>query len=146
MWEVMLATFQDCFLLADICKKTPNSALWLYKNFEEELKQTYAKIFVVKENNLLLGFCAFRLFLDEAEINNIAILPSNQSKGVGSFLLKQVVDFLVKNNAKTIILEVNENNKKAIRFYTKFGFKQVNIRKKFYNNKEDALILKKIIA
>jgi len=40
----------------------------------------------------------------------------------------------------SITLEVNSNNIPAQKLYEKFGFNVVGIRKKYYNNIDDAII------
>jgi ribosomal-protein-alanine N-acetyltransferase len=42
---------------------------------------------------------------------------------------------------KPIMVEVNQNNVQAINLYKKIGFKQIDIRRKYYPNNEDALIM-----
>ena len=46
-------------------------------------------------------------------------------------------------NLKTFTLEVNVENTPAIKLYEKFGFKNLGIRKKYYNNTTDAYIMTK---
>ena len=46
-------------------------------------------------------------------------------------------------NLVSITLEVNENNLDAIKLYEKFGFEKLGIRKKYYNNTDNALIMTK---
>ena len=41
----------------------------------------------------------------------------------------------------SITLEVNTNNLTAIHIYKKFNFKETGLRKKYYDNKDDALIM-----
>jgi ribosomal protein S18 acetylase RimI-like enzyme len=43
---------------------------------------------------------------------------------------------------KNIMVEVNQINTPAINLYKKFGFQFVNNRKKYYENKYDALVMK----
>ena len=38
-------------------------------------------------------------------------------------------------------LEVNENNTSAIALYKKYNFKQVGLRKKYYNNTDNAILM-----
>ena len=40
-------------------------------------------------------------------------------------------------------LEVNENNLPAINLYLKYGFKNVGFRKKYYKNRDSAIIMTK---
>ena len=75
--------------------------------------------------------------IDVYEIFEIAVRNSEKRKGLASELLSKLP------NDKEIFLEVNENNIAAINLYEKFGFKQISIRKKYYNNKDDAIIMKK---
>ena len=44
---------------------------------------------------------------------------------------------------KDISLEVNEENDAAINLYKKAGFEEVGIRKKYYNGKNNAIIMTK---
>ena len=75
--------------------------------------------------------------IDVYEIFEIAVRNTEKRKGLASELLSKLP------NDKEIFLEVNENNIAAINLYEKFGFKQISIRKKYYNNKDDAIIMKK---
>ena len=75
--------------------------------------------------------------IDVYEIFEIAVRNSEKRKGLASELLSKLP------NDKEIFLEVNENNIAAINLYKKFGFEQISIRKKYYNNKDDAIIMKK---
>ena len=43
-----------------------------------------------------------------------------------------------------ISLEVNENNNAAIELYKKFNFEIVGCRKKYYNGKDNAIIMTKM--
>ena len=39
------------------------------------------------------------------------------------------------------LLEVNENNVKALKLYKKTGFEKIFVRKNYYGNNEDAIIM-----
>ena len=54
-----------------------------------------------------------------------------------------LIDICSELNLKTFTLEVNVTNEPAIRLYKKFGFKNLGIRKKYYNNSQDAYIMTK---
>ena len=43
----------------------------------------------------------------------------------------------------SIILEVRKSNFPAINLYLKFGFSELGIREKYYNDGEDAIIMKR---
>ena len=44
-----------------------------------------------------------------------------------------------------ISLEVNEENKVAIHLYENNGFEKIGIRKKYYNGKNNAIIMTKVL-
>ena len=50
-----------------------------------------------------------------------------------------------KNNVNKINLEVNEHNINAIKLYRKFGFRDIGTRRKYYEGKEDAIVMTYII-
>ena len=52
---------------------------------------------------------------------------------------------LTIGGADTVLLEVRSSNTAAIRLYEEYGFVKTGIRKGYYDNKEDALIMCKNI-
>ena len=101
--------------------KFPN--IWSYKVLEEDYKNS--KYIVAKQNNEIVGFSGTRTVLDEMEIINIVTRADKQNQGIASNMLSYLIR---KNNVEKINLEVNENNIKAIKLYSKFGFRQVGKR------------------
>ena len=56
-------------------------------------------------------------------------------------MLEELIKIAKERDLKDITLEVNINNTSAINLYKKYNFKEVGIRKKYYNNLDDALIM-----
>ena len=56
------------------------------------------------------------------KLNKIYILPSQQGKGTGKFIINHIVDEIKAKHAKALQLQVNRDNK-AKNFYEKLGFK-----------------------
>ena len=79
------------------------------------------------------------MVLDEVEIMNVVTREDARNMGIASSLLS----YLIRNvDASKFNLEVNENNKVAIKIYKKFGFMEVGERKNYYNNgKENAILM-----
>ncbi|MBF0443725.1 MAG: GNAT family N-acetyltransferase, partial [Oligoflexales bacterium] len=62
-------------------------------------------------------------------------------------LMKAIFKFIEERNGITeLFLEVRPSNKSALKLYQSFGFIKVSIRKKYYSDGEDALILKREFA
>ena len=61
----------------------------------------------------------------EAEFARIAVLPDSQNKGIGRIMLEFLTEELKKRGYKGIHILVNKHNKKALRLYDSFEYKNV---------------------
>lgn len=104
-----------------------------------ELKSNVAAFYVAIVNDIVVGYIGRYSYLGEAEILNFVVDEAYQRQGIGQMLFDYVINEI--KDLEKISLEVRASNNKAIRFYEKNGFKQVYVRKAYYKNKEDALLL-----
>ena len=118
---------------------------WNYNVFKSELENKNSKYLVAKINNKIVGFAGFIPVLDEADISNIVVRKDCRGKKIGSLLLKSLINLATSMNIKILNLEVRKSNVSAINLYEKFGFEVCGIRKKYYNNVEDAILMKKVL-
>lgn len=72
---------------------------------------------------------------------NIVVRKDKRKEGIGSKLLQEILEIAKGWKAQSITLEVNEKNIPAIKLYQKFGFEQVGLRKKYYHNTDNAIIM-----
>ena len=96
-------------------------------------------IYVYKENNIIKGFVHIQNGLDIIDLLNIIVKPEYQNHGIGSVLLKYIID---NKQDKKIMLEVRSKNINAIKLYQKYDFKIINIRKNYYKD-DDAIIMER---
>jgi ribosomal-protein-alanine N-acetyltransferase len=88
------------------------------------------------------GFCAFWLVFDEIHINNVAVLPQYRGRGMGSAVLRHVLQEARRLGAARATLEVRASNSGAARLYERLGFHVAGRRPNYYSQPvEDALIL-----
>ena len=116
---------------------------WSYNVLKQELENDKTKYIIAKEKNEVVGFAGISVILDEATLNNIVVKKSCRGRGIGGEMLETLIDLCSYMNLKTFTLEVNVENAPAINLYEKFGFKNLGIRKKYYNNTTDAYIMTK---
>jgi ribosomal-protein-alanine N-acetyltransferase len=91
----------------------------------------------------LAGYVVGWYVLDEAEIANLAVAPSDRGKGVGRALLDAVLNDAESRGVADVYLEVRRSNTAALKLYRSRGFEQVGMRKGYYRTPvEDALILR----
>ena len=117
---------------------------WTYNIFKQELLNPNSKYIIAKIDDIIVGFAGIWKAVDVIHITNIVTKKSLRNRGIGSILLDRLINLAKEMDAVTsITLEVNENNLPAIKLYEKYGFKKVGLRKNYYKNQYDALLLTK---
>lgn len=103
-----------------------------------------------KNEKNVLGYIVFYGTIESTDIFEVAIKKEYQGRGFGKKLLIESMKDLIEDKKNIeiknkFLLEVNEKNKKALKLYKKIGFEQISVRKNYYGNNEDAIIMMKII-
>jgi len=129
----------------DLCFELDSNTLsiWSKKQWAKEFKKEGTKIFGLLISNLVIGLCVFRVVLDEAQINYFVVNQKFREKGFGSYLMSYLIKNCEKLNLKKLLLEVSQSNVNAERFYSRFDFSSVGIRKNYYNDGSHALLKEK---
>ena len=103
---------------------------------------TTDSVWVFKVKKKIIGFLIEQRCLDEISILNVAVDKKYQNNGFGKKIVSQYLSMLPNNSV--VFLEVNINNFIARKIYTSLNFERVDSRKNYYNNGEDALIMRYI--
>ena len=140
--EITEMTLDDLELMKDTLYSDFDN-FWSYNILKQELENEKTTYVVAKENNEIVGFAGMMVFMDEATLNNIVVKKSCRGRGIGGELLEALIEICADLNMKSFTLEVNVSNIPAIKLYEKFGFQNLGIRKKYYNNSQDAYIMTK---
>jgi [ribosomal protein S18]-alanine N-acetyltransferase len=88
------------------------------------------------------GTIIARVAVDEAEILTLAVTPESRRHGVGEMLLTEATIQAAALGARSLFLEVSVANIAARGLYTKAGFIQVGLRRHYYSDNTDALVLR----
>lgn len=140
---IRLATAKDIDQLMGIenaCFSRPYSV----ESFLSDIEGDKVKVFVEDNAGELLAFISVYVFLDEANLQQIAVLEKYRKKGIASNLIEYAVNYLTDAKVKRFYLEVNENNLIAIKVYEKLGFKKVITRKNYYGN-QSAIVYERLL-
>ena len=140
--EIHEMKIQDLDLIAEILE-TDFDNFWNYNIFKSELENGISKYLVAKINNNVVGFAGIIPIVDECEISNIVVHKNFRNKKIGSRLLENLINLALSLNLKIINLEVRESNIYAIKLYEKFGFEICGLRKKYYDNTENAILMQR---
>ena len=143
-----ITTIQLGILHLNSCLELDQKALkglWNKSQWERELTDSKRVCIGVIdiETKKLLGLCSAWLILDELHITSIAVDPIHQRKGLGKFLLSDLIKRSSLLQTNRIYLEVKDTNEPAKAFYKAMGFLIVGNRINFYNDGSDALIFTK---
>lgn len=108
---------------------------------EKELKNSNTYYIVAKLNNKIVGYAGISYVLDSADLISIVVDKEKTRMKIATNMLENIISFCKENNIKEILLEVRKSNTTAQNLYLKFGFEIISIRKKYYDNTEDAYIM-----
>jgi [ribosomal protein S18]-alanine N-acetyltransferase len=137
--QMQLADIPAVYTIETASFATP----WTIDIFEREITEnTFASYFVIENEGVIAGYCGMWLVIDEAQITNIAILPSYRGKKLGEKLFAHVMEQAILAGAYRLSLEVRVSNLPAQHLYRKFGLVPGGIRKNYYtDNQEDAIVM-----
>ena len=118
-------------------------SLWSKQQWAKELKKDDVRVFGLLISNFVIGICVFHVVLDEAQINFFAVSHKYRKKGFGTYLMSYLIEECKRLNINKLILEVSQDNFTAKKFYSRFNFSTVGIRKNYYKDGSDALLKEK---
>ena len=118
-------------------------SLWTKKQWECEMKKEGLKAIAILKSNKIIGICLAQIILDEAQINYFSINQEFRRKGYGSFLMSYLIKQCEILTLDRLLLEVSGVNFIANKFYNKFKFLTVGIRRNYYRDGSDAILKEK---
>jgi ribosomal protein S18 acetylase RimI-like enzyme len=94
----------------------PNLQLWVEKD----------------DNEVNVGYLILRLEGPEAEIDELAVVKDQESKGYGRYLLCQTEKSLKEKGVHRLFLEARQKNERANRLYQQAGYHCYRTRLNYY--------------
>ncbi len=116
---------------------------WKREHFMAEINSEHGTAVVADEDGRIAGFLCLSVLLDEAEILDVAVDPALQRSGIGALLVQWASDEAVRQGATILRLEVRDTSRPAIALYERFGFVRCGLRKAYYENGTDAILMDK---
>ena len=121
---------------------------WPRQSFESFIDRAGITFIVAEDptrEKPIVGYGVLIQAADEAELLNLAVAPGARQKGIGSTLLRSLLEAAGRGAVTTVYLEVRESNAGARGLYAAHGFVEVGRRRGYYQRPtEDALILQKV--
>ena len=131
---------EDLPQMADIealCSQTP----WGPRMLAEALGLKGAWNVGLEEDGQLLGFGLFYQVLDEWQVMTLCVSPKHRRRGIGRRLMEEAKETAKQQGARKMSLEVRQSNEAALKLYAQVGFSRVGLRKAYYSDREDAILM-----
>ena len=109
------------------------SVPWSENSLKTEMEDENSHFTVAQVDGVTAGFLILHTFADEGEIYNVAVKQQLRGNGIGDALLTEALKYAAGSRILKVFLEVRESNTPARKLYEKHGFKNLSIRKGYYD-------------
>lgn len=121
---------------------------WSRRVFEGELDQvgTGSRYYVVaRDRREIVGYAGLWIVTDpdgdQAHITNIVVAEHRRREGVASALMVHLARAAIERGCVAWTLEVRSSSTGAHDLYRRFGFVPAGVRRRYYDNTEDAIVM-----
>lgn len=113
--------------------------------FKYLLKKVNGEFVLLKDKEKIVAYLIIlkRKNSNQIKIYSIAIAPEARGLGLAKKLLDYTEKFTKEENKRFIALEVKQTNHAAINLYLNFGFRKVGIKRNYYFDGADAILMRK---
>jgi ribosomal-protein-alanine N-acetyltransferase len=109
---------------------------------KDMLDNPYSYYYKLVFEDQLIGYFGLWVIFEDIQITTIAVDSEYQGSGFGKLMIEFIIDLVKSQNAENITLEVRKSNERAINLYQKYQFYKVAVRKNYYEDGEDAYLMK----
>ena len=117
---------------------------WTAQVFVEELEQVRSgkrHYLVGTISDELVGYGGLLYVENDAHVTNLAVHPMWRSRGIATELMLDLAWEVNRRGCDAMTLEVRNTNVSAQLLYRRFGFVPAGVRKKYYENRDDAIVM-----
>jgi ribosomal-protein-alanine N-acetyltransferase len=121
---------------------------WTEGILRDCLRVGYGSI-VLEFGAVLVGFGVIASGAGEAHLLNVCVREEFRGRGFGRALIGHLLAHAAAAGATMVFLEVRPANVGAIRLYETLGFRQVGVRRGYYQTpagREDALVMRRTLS
>ncbi|HEY3604168.1 MAG TPA: ribosomal protein S18-alanine N-acetyltransferase [Sporichthyaceae bacterium] len=98
---------------------------------------------VLLEGDEVVGYAGLAVVADSADVQTVAVRADRQGRGLGGLLLGALLAEADRRGCAEVLLEVRADNAAAIALYEARGFDTIAVRRRYYSDGTDALILRR---
>lgn len=116
---------------------------WTVEMLRAEMQKQDSYGLILEEDGKALGYACGNALFEDGDVEKVAVLAENRGKGYGKALVLGLFEIAKQRGAERMFLEVRASNAPALGLYQSVGFEKTRLRKRYYENGEDALEMKK---
>jgi dihydroorotate dehydrogenase electron transfer subunit len=117
---------------------------WSAQAYADELSRGHARVWVAREaaaHPTIVGYVLAHRIADELHVLSVAVEPPSRRRGTGRALLAEALRVEAQAGARVAWLEVRAGSTAARGLYEGLGFRSAVVRKRYYADGEDALVM-----
>jgi len=115
---------------------------WSVHALRSEIENPISHFWALIMGKFLSGYICFWMFDREIQLISVAIHPHDRGKGLGHYLLKEMIETGISKGMQQIWLEVRPSNLVAKELYERLGFEEAYRRPRYYpDTHEDAIVM-----
>jgi ribosomal-protein-alanine N-acetyltransferase len=116
---------------------------WTAAMYRDELARTDTRLYLVAEDDRIVGYAGLIAYDDEAHVSTIAVTAARQGEGIGASLLDALLEE-ADRRSPVVILEVRADNEVAQGLYRRRGFTEIGRRRGYYQpSGADAVVMRR---
>jgi ribosomal-protein-alanine N-acetyltransferase len=141
-WSIRLANRRDVGELL-VLEEAQFPEPWTRGILLDEITNTQTRRYTVAvQDKRIVGYLGVMFVMDELHVNTLGTLPGHEGRGIASSLMDDAWRDALERGIARATLEVAASNTRALKFYFRYGFTPVGVRKNYYERThEDALVL-----
>lgn len=115
---------------------------WMREQLRHQMGDGHIFICAENENGRAVGYVGLMYVLDEGYISNVAVSGEFRRQGIADALLDELRRRGEAKGLSFMTLEVRAGNAPARALYAKHGYRDVGLRKNYYERpREDAVLM-----
>jgi [ribosomal protein S18]-alanine N-acetyltransferase len=144
-WSLRRASADDLDAIMAIEESTFADDAWSPNNMATELASAHTYYLVAQtEGGAIEGYAGLLapMGTGQGDIQTIAVVPAARRSGLGRTLMLALQNEARRRGAEEIFLEVRADNPGAQAMYDALGYRQIDVRKRYYPGGVDAHIMR----
>jgi ribosomal-protein-alanine acetyltransferase len=116
---------------------------WSYNQLKSAFDGGRFSVLGIKDGESLIAFVSYSVAIDQADIETVFVSADYRRKGLAKSLIECAQTQLKDLGVNKIFLEVRENNLPARSLYSSLGYVDISVRKSYYQDGENAVVMAK---